>query len=293
MHAKNWGDLELALVDSLKNTLLDEMIVLLHESIPGPHGKSWNHVRSVVYRRLNEVPMLLSADPSASGVITQQQQLRAGGEVRMEPDGNYGRGEQHVNLLQEKIAEGNEADEGVDPDGDHEQEVDERSIKAAKTIQNAYRRHLERRRAIRNKAAQRIQAAYLRHLKRKKIVRKGLDATQARYWQLLRKRSMEMEWTKDSRYHLLFRVPLAHILVCLDATGGFCELRKKEVKKRLAAEGDDSDLEELMEALQQYRYCGIDWYSRNLIAPLVDFSRGRSTFRRNSLRLRNFTSRSL
>ena len=260
MHAKNWGDLEFAVADSLKNTLMDEMVVLLHGSIPGPHGKRWNHIRPVVYSRLNEVPTLLCADPSAPGIITQQQQqLRVGEEIRSESDGNYAEQEQHVNALQEKIAEGNEAEEGVDPGG-HEQEVDERLIKAAKTIQNAYRRHLERRRAIREKAAKRIQAAYLRYLKQKKIVRKGLDATQARYWQLLRKRSTEMEWKRDSRYYLLFRVPLAYIIVCLEAVGGFFELRKKEVKRRLATEGDEG-LEELMEALQQYRYGSIDWYS--------------------------------
>ena len=221
------------------------MILLLHESIPVPLGQRWNHVRPVVYSQLDEVPKLLLADPSVTRTVTHQQRSRVG----TEPDGDYDEQGRRTNMPQERITEENEAEEGPGSSGDHEQGIDKRLVKAAKTIQNAYRHHLERRR---NNAAKKIQAAYLRYLKRKKIVRKGLDATQARYWQLLRKRSMEIEWAKDSRYNLLFRVPLAYILVSLDVAGGFVESKKKEAKKRLAAEGD-RDLEEAMDALQQYR----------------------------------------
>lgn len=187
--------------------------------------------------------MLLLADPSVPRTVAHQQRQH----VEMEPHDERG---QRANVPQERITEENETEES----GDHEEGIEERPVRAAKTIQRAYRRHLERRR---DKAAKKIQVAYLRYLKRKKVVRKGLDATQARYWKLLRKRSMEMEWTKASRYYLLFRVPLAYILVCLDVAGGFLESKKKEAKKRLTAEGN-KDLEDIMDALPQYRCDDID-----------------------------------
>jgi len=229
------------------------MILLLHDSIPGPYGRPLNHIRTVSYGRLEEVPTLLLADPSTLRAPAQHQRWRVGGAVTEQPDSGYDGQEQGVNIPQERIAEENEAEEGTGSSGDHEPDTaDKRKVEAAKAIQIAYRRHLGRKRAIRDGAAKKIQAAYLRHLKRKSIVRKGIDATQARYWHLLRKRSMEMEWTKESRYNLLFRVPLAYILVCLDVIGGFVESKKKESKKRMTTE-DNRGLEELMDAVQQQR----------------------------------------
>lgn len=229
------------------------MILLLHDSIPGPYGRPLNHIRTVVYDRLEEVPTLLLADPSTLRAPPQHQRLRVGGTAAAQPDGDYDGQEQGVNMAQERITEENEAEEGTGSSGDHEPDTADKSkVEAAKAIQGAYRRHLGRKRAVRDGAAKKIQAAYLRHLKRKSIVRKGIDATQARYWHLLRKRSMEMEWTKESRYNLLFRVPLAYILVCLDVIGGFVESKKKEFKKRMATE-DNRGLEELMDAVQQQR----------------------------------------
>jgi len=228
------------------------MILLLHEGVPGPFVRRSNHIRPVVYSRLEDVPTLLLADPNASGTHARQQRSRVEAAMRAQPDGDHGGRGQRVNAPQERVAEEHEAEEEAGSGRDHEQEIDGGMVKAAKTIQDAYRRHLARQRAVRDGEAKKIQAAYRRHLKRKNVVRKGIDATQARYWHLLRKRSMEMEWTKGSRYYLLFRVPLAYILVCLDVIGEFVESKKKEAKKRMATE-DDRDLEGLMETLHQHR----------------------------------------
>ena len=106
-------------------------------------------------------------------------------------------------------------------------------------------------------AAKAIQDAYRRHLEWKSIVGSRIDPTQAHYWDLLRKRSSEMELSKDSRYYLLFRVPLAYVLVSLDAIKAFVESEKKGANKRMMAE-DDENLEELIEALDRYRYDSVD-----------------------------------
>lgn len=63
-----------------------------------------------------------------------------------------------------------------------------------------------------------------------------------------------MEWPDDSRYYLLFRVPLAYILVCLDMIRTFVESEKKKEAEKWMATEDRGDLEGLMESLQQHKY---------------------------------------
>ena len=220
--AESWDDLVHAFAGSLKNSSLDEMILLLHTTISGPHEKRSEHIRPVSYGRLGDVPKLVMSS------------------------------------------------------GDHEEEINDPRINAAKVIQDAYRRRLEWKRAG---AAQKIQAAYRRHLKRKSTVRKRIDATQA-YWDLLRKKSMEMEWPKDSRYYLLFRVPLAYILVCLDIIGAFADSGKKEANKRMKT-ARNKDLEKLDETRKQYMYDSVDStlykgsnkYSRTLFRTTVELQK--------------------
>ena len=111
---------------------------------------------------------------------------------------------------------------------------------------------------LRTSAARRIQATYRRHLERKSAVRQGIDKTEAHYWYLLRKRSTEMEWPEDSRYYLLFRVPLAYILVCLDVAKAFIESEKEETKKRVITEGYRGLEHSLIGTLYQQRCDGAD-----------------------------------
>jgi len=258
VNAKRWEDLVLVFTGSLGETSLDEMTLLLHTTIPGPYGWRSKFVRPVSYTNLDEVPeLLLSPAPSAlrtGPTPSHQQQPPVEEAMVVQPNGDDDEQveQKHIDIPQEKIVDGEEA-EAVMSDGDRE-EIDETKVNAAKTIQGAYRRHLERKRAG---AAKKIQAAYRHRLKRKSVIRKGIDATQAHYWNLLREKSTEMEWTKDSRYYLLFRIPLADILVCLDTIGAFAESEKKGTNKRMRTAGD-KDLEELMGACNQYRCDDVD-----------------------------------
>ena len=65
-----------------------------------------------------------------------------------------------------------------------------------------------------------------------------------------------MKWSKDSQYYLLFRVPLGDILVCLDVVGAFFESKKKDANERMG-DVQNKELEELMEARNEYRYGGV------------------------------------
>ena len=252
--AQSWDDLVYVFTETLKDSPLDEIVLLLHTNIPGSLGWRSKYVRPVFHNRLDEVPGLLlsmASSPKTVATPAHPQRPRVEAPPEAQSDGDHGEEGQEkcIDIPQEKITDGAEA-EVVIPGGDHEEETNGARLNAARTIQDAYRRHLERKWAD---AARRIQAAYRRRMKRKNIVRKGMEATQAHCWQLLREESMKMEWSKNSRYYLLFRVPLAYILVCLDAVKSFVESKKKESKRRLMIE-DHKGLEELMDALNQYGY---------------------------------------
>ena len=253
--AEDWDDLVHVSTESLKHSSLDGMTLLLHTSISGPLEQQSEFIRQVSYSTLDEVPkLLLSMTLSALGAglaPAHQQRPHVEAETGVQADiGRDGQGQDEgIDIPGERIAYGGRA--GVVVSGRyHGEEIDWARFHAAVVIQDAYRCHLERKWSG---AVRKIQAAYRRHLKRKSVVYEGIDATQAHYWDLLRKRSTEVEWTKDSRYYLLFRVPLADILVCLDAIKTFVESEKKEAKKRVMTE-DDKHLEELMKVLDQHRY---------------------------------------
>ena len=267
------------------------MVLLAHTVLPDPCEQRPKYVRLVFYRRLDDVPKLLTGALSAltsSATSTRQQRPRVEAATGARPDGDHeGQGHQQRidDIPQEGVAEGNEA-EVVPSSGDHE-EIDETLSNAAKVIQDAYRHHLERKRTP---AVRKIQAAYRRHLKRMSVVRTGIDENQAHYWQLLRQRSTEMEWSKDSRYYLLFRVPLAYILACLDAIKAFIDSEDDAGKKRLNA-GAYQDIDDLMEALTKYRYDNIDCAlcSGSNINISENCASKRSCFRRNSPHLQHST----
>ena len=292
--AEGWDDLVQAFAESLKHSSLDEMILLLHTATPGPYEQPLEHVRPVSYNLLDDVPqLLLSIPPGAlrTGPTRSHQQRPHVEEATGAPPGDNsdGQGEQkRISIPQEGAADGKEA-EAIISDRDYEEEIYETRVNAAKTMQDAYRCHLEQKRAG---AAKKIQAVYLCHLKRRSVGRTGINTTLAHYWDLLRKRSMEMEWSKDSRYYLLFRVPLGYILVCLDAIKVFAEF-KKETKKRMMTE-DHKGLEESMEAISQHRCVDIDCILyQALINPPANSSSKRSHFRRNSPRCQNSISSGL
>lgn len=251
--AEGWGDLVDAFVESLKDSLLDEVILLLHTTIPNLHEQRLECIHPVSYNMLDAIPQLLiSTAPhiSRTGVTPvhqgqQRVEVKKGGQ----PDGGKNRQAQQecAEIPPEWTADG-EGVEAVTAWGDHEEETNERLVNAANVIQDAYRRHLEWKRTL---AVRKIQATYHRYLKRKDVICQGINTTQAHYWHLLRKRSLEMGWSRDSRYYILFRFPLVYILVCLDVIKTFIESKKRDTKERVVT-GGSKDLE-LKEALSQHR----------------------------------------
>ena len=213
--AEGWDDLVHAFTESLKDSSLDEMVLLLHTTVSVPHEERSGYIRPVSYSKLDSVPRLLSTTPSALRASTTPAHHQ---ELKPIDD-----------IPQERIIDRKEG-ETVASGGDHGEEIDETVANAAKVIQTAYRLHL----------------------KRTSVIPEGIDAAQAQYWHLLRKRSTEMGLPINSRYYLLFRIPLAYILVCLDMIGAFAGSKKKEADKRMKTAGH-RELEELMEARKKCR----------------------------------------
>ena len=245
-------------MESLEDSPVDEMILLAHIDLPGSYERRPKCLRLVPYRRLDDVPKLLMGDPTALANVTiprkPRQRVEAATVVR--PDGDHRGHDQQKRIddtPQENVAEGKDVEAaGI---ADHEEEIDESRVNAAIVIQDAYRRHLDRKRTP---AVRKIEAAYRRYLKRKNVVRKGIDATQVQNWELLRKKSLKMKWTKDSRYHLLFRLPLADILTCLDTIKGMTESEKKKANKRLNS-SNNQDLDDVMDLITKIRCDSVDY----------------------------------
>ena len=279
--AKDWNDLVHAFTESLKHPSSDKMILLLHKAIPGLHGRWSDHVFPVAYDTRDGIPELLLSNPprAVRTVITRasQQQQHAKKVTEAQPNRDHDKQSQPTptDAPQSEVVDTKEVK--VDrPDPQREQVSDETRAKAAKAIQGAYRayRHrLEQKQVI---AACKIQAAYRRHSIRRNIVRKGIDESQARFWTLLRERSREMKWPKDSRYYLLFRVPLGDILVCLNTVGAFLASRKKEANKRIT-DTEKKGQGDFAKAGDQYRYdrvgcalrSGSDESSRKLLRRTI------------------------
>lgn len=133
---------------------------------------------------------------------------------------------------------------------DTEQKIGETQVNAPEMIQDAYPRHLERKRAS---AARKIQTTYRRYLKWKSVVLKRTHSTKAHYSYRLRRRSVEVGWDKDSQYSVLFRYPLGYIIACLNVTKRLVESASEDAKKRTMTEGD-KDAAELTETLNNLRY---------------------------------------
>ena len=66
-NASGWDDLVHVFTESLNHSPLDEMTLLVRTGIPGQYEQRPKYVSLASYERLDEVPKLLSLDPSALG----------------------------------------------------------------------------------------------------------------------------------------------------------------------------------------------------------------------------------
>jgi len=231
--AQGWNDLIQAFRNSFTDSAMDELVLLLYSKSSRPYGWKSKFARPLIYDKLEDItsgigsqsskhpngpPMLHPGQPNTAGADDQVGDNR--GRER-EPEGTP-----HGNVMED----------------DNEEDL------VTQENQDAQSPELQAKIA----AARKIQAACIRHLKRKKVVPTDIHATRARFWSQLEARAAGMTWSRPSRYKLVLRGPLVHVLVCLDVVGTAADSEKRDVKKRSKV-AHHQELEELMESQARYR----------------------------------------
>lgn len=212
---------------------MDELILLLYSKSPRPYGWRSKFALPLIYDRLEDVASGIGSHtpkyPDGPSVSYTTKSNTAGTDDQVD-DNRGGEGEQEATPHEDAMEDDNE--EGLVAQESQDIQSPESQAKMA--------------------AARKIQAACIRHLKRKTAVPTGTHATRARFWSQLEARAAGMTWNRASRYKLILRGPLVHVLVCLDVIGTATHSAKRDVKKR-SKDAHHQELEELMESQARYR----------------------------------------
>lgn len=217
---------------SLSDSTVDEMILLLYSKAPKYQGWVSRYVRIVMHGNLEEIPNCLvkvsaradtrtPADPPTSFPTPE------GHPVETDHDDGQ---QKHPALPEEDVLSPANGEPSVDIGGQEEVSASPEEVRAALTIE----------------------AAYHRVVTRRKEALRGIDATRARFWALLRDRASSMEWSGNRRYKLLMQGPLVHVLVCLHGIKAFADQTNKDSNRQLRGD-DHSRLEELIERSDRSR----------------------------------------
>ena len=228
---RDWSELAQVFRKSFTDSAMDELILLLHSKSPRPHGWRANFARLVVYDRLEDI--LSGVAFRTSKQVVEPTLPHPGQPMAVVVDKVH---ENHDGTHEQDIPLENVADD------DHEQDSESQEDHEVQTPELQ----------AKNDAARRIQAACTRHLERKKAVPTGIHAIRARFWGQLQTRAAGMTWSHPSRYRLILQGPMVHVLVCLDLLGAAADSAKREVKER-AKVAHHEELEELMESQKRYR----------------------------------------
>ena len=232
--AQGWNDLIQVFRDSFTGSTMDELVLLLYSKSPRPYGWRSKFAQPLIYDRLEEVAPGICFQapehpPDGLPIFHATQSDTAGADDQVDDN------------------RGGEREQEATPHEDVMEDNDEEDL-VAQESQDAQSPELQAKMA----AARKIQAACIRHLRRKTAVPTGTHATRARFWSELQARAAGMTWNRASRYKLILRGPLVHVLVCLDVIGTAAGSAKRDVKKRSKV-AHHQELEELMESQARYR----------------------------------------
>ena len=232
--APDWRGLVNVFTNSLSDSPFDKMIHLLHSKAGRFRGRVPPHAQTVKYENIEEIPDRLRGktgtrrtDTRAPANLPPSLQTPEGQSTK---PGNDDGQQKDPEQPEEDVLNSSGGDAPVDNSGQEEVTVSPEEIQAAL----------------------KILAVYHRFMARKNEALKGIDATRARLWSLLRDRASSMEWPSHKQYRLLMQGPLVHVLVCLDGIKMFADQVNRDSKEQL--KGDDHrKLEELMDRSDRSR----------------------------------------
>ena len=202
---------------SLCDSTLDEMILLLHSKAPKYRGWISRYVRTVMYENIEELPDHLRVGATVRADIRAPADPTPEGRPA-EPE-NDDEQQKPPDLPEEDVLSPSEDEAPVDNGRHQDASPSPEEVRAALTIEVAYRRV---------------------------IARKKADLKRVRFWSLLHDRASSMKWPKEKRYKLLMQGPLGHVLACLDGIKMFADQTNRDSKKQLHG-ADHTRLEELIE----------------------------------------------
>jgi len=231
--AQDWNGVVQAFRNSFTDSAMDELVLLLYSKSPRPYGWKSNFARPVIYDRLEDV---------ISGIAFQAPNHLDGPFMSQPGQFNTTVADNQVDENHDREREQEDSHHENAMEDDNEQDLMEQEVHEVQTPE------LQAKIA----AARKIQAACVRHLERKKAVPTGIQATRARFWNQLQTRAAGMAWSRPSRYKLILQGPLVHVLVCLDVIGAAADSEKRDVKKRSKV-AHHEELEEVMESQARYR----------------------------------------
>jgi hypothetical protein len=253
---------------------MDELILLLYSKSPRPYGWESKFARPVIYDRLEDV---------ISGIAFQTSK-HLDGPPMFHPS-------QFNTVATDSQVYGNHGGDREQEDVPHESAMEDDNEQDL-IVQDSHEGPTPELQA-KIDAARKIQAAGIRHLERKKAIPTGIHATRARFWSQLQARAAGMTWGSSSRYKLILQGPLVHILVCLDVIGAAADSAKRDVKKR-SKTAHHRELEELMESQARYRsgqsHPSLSVSHSSLPTHSADSLRLQSTYRRSLGHLQTSTN---
>ena len=233
--ARDWNGLVRAFRSSFADSAMDELILLLYSKSSRPYGWRSTFARPVIYDRLEDI---------TSGIAFQASRQADGplGVSRLSQPSTVVIDDHHVDGDHDEEQEQEDTPDENTAEDDLEEDFALQDDPEAQTPEFQAKIH----------AAKKIQAACIRYLERKKAIPTDIHAIRTRFWSQLRTRAAGMAWSHASRYKLILQGPVVHVLVCLDVIGAATDSAKRGVKKRSKV-AHHEELEELMESQARYR----------------------------------------
>lgn len=238
MNAREWKDIARQIPTLLKDSPLDEMIQVFHESKKNQtsprHG-----IRRIIYKSVADVPRLLDTTQPVliSNLRVDAPEFIPKPRLPEVPIAEEAEPEQEIEEPEEEDSEIIHATTFADPIAiaalpDTNVPPSKELISAAVTFQTYYRKVLR--------------------LKQKATKKKPLDMCRTQCFEDCLKESGNIEWSNRSFYRLLFLGPLPHALTCLATAETWVYDNKKRNKDRFK-KAKHEELEGLQKRLTEQK----------------------------------------
>lgn len=253
---KSWSDLVKALrnIESFHRTPLDPWIHLKEEKLTPLPVKELYGVKTVVYKQLADIPILLSGENPAGPKLRPEAEPFVPRSVLTSQAGEH---QEHEDVHEDVPVE---VDEDLDPDTNDE-EADEETYLAEVALSignNRVEQVIPT--EVEITAVLCIQKAYRRWARRRKVKAPSSSDARSRWFKACYTTSESLQFTV--RYRVQFLGPLPHVMVSLDSAQTTIQSLKQKAFVRLRT-AQHADLDDAKEQADKTRYGDLHWVSHH------------------------------